>query len=376
MKAHIRLGRIFGVEIGLHASWFLIALLITLSLAVYFRFNNPEWGTGLIWGLAALTAVLFFASLVAHELAHALVARSRNLPVRSITLFALGGVAQIEKESGDPKTEFWMGIAGPVTSAAIGLVCLGLAQAAGWVPWTDARTPAMAALVWLGIINIALAVFNMIPGFPLDGGRVLRALIWWKTGDADRSTLIAGRVGQFVAAVFIGLGLLGFFAGLGFGGFWIAIIGWFLMNAASATIRQLELVSNLRGVRAADVMASDCAIADPRSDLQTFVDESLLRTGRRCFVIQENGHIEGIVTPNEVRQVDRSQWPRITLRQIMRPLDQLRTVRPETPLTEVMETMGREDINQLPVVSDRGLVGVVTRGNVLQYIQTRAELHM
>src|SRR5215510_13323312 len=183
MKAQIKLGRIFGVEIGLHYSWFIIALLITFSLADQFQLNNPRWTSTLRWGLAVVTAVLFFVSIVAHELSHALVAKARNLPVKSITLFALGGVAQIEKEATDAKTEFWMGIVGPITSAIIGFLLLGIALALGWTPMSGTPmstpdTPLLAMLVWLGYINITLAIFNMIPGFPLDGGRVLRAIAW------------------------------------------------------------------------------------------------------------------------------------------------------------------------------------------------------
>jgi Zn-dependent protease len=231
MKAQIKLGRIFGVEIGLHYSWFLIALLITLSLAEQFRVNNPGWGVNLRWALAVFTAVLFFAAIVAHELSHALVAKARGLPVRSITLFALGGVAQIEKEAADAKTEFWMGIIGPITSLVIGAICLALTLALGWTPPEFPKRPLPAMLMWLGYINIGLGIFNLIPGFPLDGGRVLRGILWWMTGNAKRATMIASRVGQFIAFAFIVLGIMRFFGGAGFGGLWIAFIGWFLLNA-------------------------------------------------------------------------------------------------------------------------------------------------
>src|ERR1041385_4953889 len=173
MKAQIRLGRIFGVEIGLHYSWFIIALLITFSVANQFQLNNPHWSDSLRWGLAIVTAVLFFVSIVVHELSHALVAKARGLPVRAITLFALGGVAQIEKEAADAKTEFWMGIVGPITSFVIGLLCLGITFALGWTPPQFSHNPLTAMLMWLGVINLGLAMFNMIPGFPLHRGRVL-----------------------------------------------------------------------------------------------------------------------------------------------------------------------------------------------------------
>src|SRR5262249_48994590 len=277
MEAQIKLGRIFGVEIGLHYSWLIIAFLITLSLAEHFRMTNPQWGIGVIWVSAILTGVLFFAAIILHELSHAAVARARGLPGKTITLFELGGVAQIEKEATDAKTEFWMGIVGPITSAIIGFLLLGIALALGWTPrsgtpMSTPDTPLLAMLVWLGYINITLAIFNMIPGFPLDGGRVLRAIAWWITGNAGRSTRIAAQVGQLVAFGFIAIGLIRFFGGAGFGGLWIAFIGWFLLNAARDSYAQVGIVESLRGVRARDVMESDCPVVDGRLDLQTLAD--------------------------------------------------------------------------------------------------------
>jgi len=376
VKAQIKLGRILGIEIGLHYSWVIIALLITLSLAGHFRMNNPRWGEGVIWAAAIVTGLLFFAAIVLHELSHALVARARKLPVRSITLFALGGVAMIEKEADDARTEFWMGIAGPITSFLIGLVCLALAWAFGWNPESVAQTPLVAILMWLGVINIALAIFNMVPGFPLDGGRVLRAIIWWITGNATRATAIAARVGQVVAFGFIIFGIFRFFNGAGIGGLWLAFIGWFLLDAARASYAQLVTAESLRGLRARDVMTSDCPIIDGLTNLQTFVDEHLLRTGRRCFVVEEQGHIVGIITLHEVKEVERAKWPYTTIDDVMRPLDRLHTISADMPVNDVLERMAREDVNQLPVVGDGKLEGVVSRGHILNVLQTRAELQV
>ncbi len=376
MRAQIRLGRIFGVEIGLHYSWFIIALLITFSLNGHFRVHNPDWGDGLSWALAVITALLFFTSIVVHELSHAAVAKARGLPVRSITLFALGGVAQIEKEATDAKTEFWMGIVGPITSFLIGSICLGIALATGWKPSEVPSTPLLAMLMWLGYINIMLAVFNMIPGFPLDGGRVLRAIVWWITGDAKRATRIAARIGQLIAFGFIVLGVLRFFGGAGFGGLWIAFIGWFLLSASRESQAQVAITEGLRGVRVADVMSRDYPTVDGHSNLQTFVEEHLVRTGRRCLVVTLNGHSEGMITPHEISEVQRARWPYTTVADVMRPLEQIRTVGPDTPVSEALEVMAREDLNQLPVVADGELAGLISRGHVLQLLQTRAELHV
>lgn len=381
MEAQIKLGRIFGVEIGLHYSWFIIAFLITLSLASQFQVTNAQWGSGVIWGSAILTAAFFFAAIILHELSHAAVAKARGLAVSSITLFALGGVAQIEKEATDAKTEFWMGIAGPITSALIGFVLLGIASALGWTPaaGTLMSTPAkplLAMLVWLGYINVSLAVFNMIPGFPLDGGRVLRAILWRITGDAGRSTRAAARTGQAVAFGFIALGLIRFFGGAGFGGLWIAFIGWFLLDAARASYAQVGLAESLRGLRVRDVMERDCTVVDGSSNLQTVVDNYLLPTGRRCFIVVGKGRVAGLLTPHEIKQVERGRWPFTTVESVMRPLEKLRTVGPESPVIEALEVMGRENVNQLPVVSDGRLEGIISRGHVLQVLQKRAELNI
>jgi Zn-dependent protease/predicted transcriptional regulator len=376
MKAQIKLGRIFGIEIGLHYSWFIIALLITLSLVGQFHEFNPQWGEGVIWTTAIATSLLFFASIVAHELSHAAVARMRRLPVRAITLFALGGVAQIEKESDEAGTEFWMGIAGPVMSVLIGFLCLGLGVALGWPLATIPQTPLQAMLMWLGYINISLAIFNMVPGFPLDGGRVLRGIIWWATGDAQRATRIAARVGQLVAFGFIILGISRFFGGAGVGGLWIAFIGWFLLEASGASRAQAEVNQRLRGVNVGDLMEHDCPVVSGHDNLQTFVNEYLLRTGKRCFLVRDGQGVEGLITPHEVRETERSRWPYTTVDEVMRPLGQVHAVSPDTPVAEAMEMMAREDLNQLPVMRNGSVEGFISRGGVLRLLQTRAELDM
>ncbi len=374
MQAHIKLGRFFGVPVGLHYSWLIIALLVTLSLTSQFYATNPQWGAGVIWATALVTGLLFFAGIVAHELSHAVVAKARGIPVRSITLFALGGVAQIERDAADAKTEFWMGIVGPITSAVIGFVCLALAWALGWTPPAMPEQPLQAMLMWLGVINIGLAVFNMIPGFPLDGGRVLRAIVWWATGDVARATRIAARTGQLVALGLIVFGIFRFFGGAGFGGLWLAFIGWFLLDAARSAGAQLEISERLRGVRVREVMSHDCPAVDGRINLQTFVDEYLLRSGQRCYVVETQGRAAGIVTPHEVKGVERAAWRYKTLDEVMRPLETLRTVEPDALVTEALEVMGREDVNQLPVIREGRLAGIVSRGHILRLLQTRAEL--
>jgi Zn-dependent protease/predicted transcriptional regulator len=375
MRAQVKLGRIAGISIGLHYSWFIIALLIVLSLAQHFRAVVPEWSSIVVWMAAVITGLLFFATLLLHELAHSILAKARGLRVRAITLFALGGVSQIATEASDAKSEFWIAISGPVTSVVIGVVVLGTAWVNGWEPGTEPVTPVISVLVWLGYINIMLAVFNMIPGYPLDGGRVLRAVIWWITRNADRSTRLAAQVGQAVAFLFILSGLFRFFIGANFGGLWLAFIGWFLLDAARSSYVQVELMAGLRNRRVADIMDRDYATVEGHLSLQDFVDEYVLRTGRRCFVVIQNDKVSGLITTHEVKKVDRDSWSQTSVQSVMRPLSQLRTVTPETPAIQALELMSREDMNQLPVISDGHLEGVFSRGHVLRFLSTQAELH-
>jgi Zn-dependent protease len=374
MHAQIRLGRIAGISIGLHYSWFIIAFLITLSLIDRFSKVMPPWSSTTVWSAAMITGLLFFVTLLLHELAHSLLAKSRGLRVRAITLFALGGVSQIESEAPDAKSEFWIAVVGPLASLVIGFICLLLARSVGWMPNSEPLTPVAAVLVWLGYINLVLAAFNLIPGYPLDGGRVLRALIWWNTHSIDRSTRIAAKVGQVVAFFFIFLGLYQFFLGKNFGGLWMAFIGWFLLDASRSSYAQVEITEGLRDKKVSDIMNRDFSTVEAQLSLQDFVHQYLLVSGRRCFVVVRNDNLAGLITTNEVSRVERDRWPQTSVQSVMRPLSQLRTVTPDTPAIRALETMSREDINQLPVVSNGQLVGIFSRSSVMGFLRNRAEL--
>jgi Zn-dependent protease/CBS domain-containing protein len=374
MKSQIKLGTIFGVELGLHYSWIVIALLITFSLAAQFHAVNHDWPETVVWATAILTGLLFFACLFAHELSHALVARARGLPIHKITLFLLGGVAQMEKEAADPKTEFWMAIVGPITSAVLGVILLEFARLAGWAAGSQPLTPGTALLVWLGYINLLLAAFNMIPGFPLDGGRVLRAIVWWLTGNVERSTRAAARVGQVIAVLFIAYGVLRFFEGAGLGGLWLAFIGWFLLQASSATYLQVRTGTLLRDLHIKDLMSTNFEIVSPNMSLQEFVNDRLMPSGRRCFLVMQNGEMLGIITPNEIRGINPSVWQFKQVGDVMRPASQIHFVSPDLPAMEALEIMSREDVHQLPVMSNGHVEGVVTRAHVLEILKSRSEL--
>ena len=249
MSAGWRIGRVAGIEIAIHPSWLVIALLLTYSLAA-FQFPNQfrGWSPGLYWAVGVATALLFFVSVLAHELSHALVARRFALPVTRITLFIFGGATQIEGDAGQPRQEALMAAAGPAMSLAIGLILLGLAQLVNQVQL-------VALLGWLGVINVLLAIFNLIPGFPMDGGRILRAVLWRLSGDRLVATRNAGTVGRLIAYAMIGFGVfLALQPGGLIGGLWLALIGWFLSNAAEATVAQVGVERSLRGIRVGQVM--------------------------------------------------------------------------------------------------------------------------
>lgn len=376
MQPSVKLGRVAGIDIGLHYTWLLIAVLIAGSFAGYFSEMNPEWKTRVTWSAAILISLLFFGSIVLHELAHALVAKAYGIPIRTITLFALGGVAHIEKNTATPAAEFWMGIAGPVMSGVVGFLCAWL------VVWLDAgaatveMSAPVAVLLSLSSLNFMLAVFNLIPGFPLDGGRILRALLWRITGDEDRATRFSARVGQGIALALFGLGLWEFLAVDSISGLWLGLLGWFLLDAATSSYLQVEILTNLRGIRVGDVMSNDCTIVQADTSLQRFADEYVLKTGRRCYAVEDRGTITGLITPADLARMERSRWGNTTIEQVTHPLNQLRSVSPDTPVAEALQTMGREDVNQLPVIEAGRMEGVLSRSHIMHVLQTRTELSM
>lgn len=374
MRANIWLGRLFGIPIGLHYSWFIIAGLITMSLGARFSATNPHSGVGVIWATALLTALLFFTSLILHELSHAAVARKINLPVRSITLFALGGVAQIDSESTSAKGEFWMAIVGPLTSFTIGMGCASAAHNLGWSPDGGDVGLGVSVLGWLGYVNLGLALFNMLPGYPLDGGRILRAVLWWGSGDVARATRQAARTGQIVAGLLMSVGLVGFMTSMYPGGLWLAFIGWFLMEAAHAGYAQVSINEGLRNVLVHDVMGHPCGVVSAAQSIRSFVDDLLLKSSHECFIVNRDGDSVGIITPREVKKIARDTWSRVPVGEAMRPLHELPSVTPTTPASEAFSLMNRNATAQLPVMSNGHLEGVVTLGEILHLIQARAQL--
>jgi len=376
LQPSVKLGRIAGIEIGIHYTWLLIAVLITGSFIGYLSNTHPLWPARTTWSAAIVISALFFVSVMLHEMAHALVARAYGMRVRTITLFALGGVTQIEKQAAKPAAEFWMGLAGPLTSAAVGLLCGWLATWGGrGVSMTNLQPPA-AILLSLSSLNLMLAMFNMIPGFPLDGGRILRAFLWWMGGDENRATKVSSRVGQGVALALFGLGLWEFFSAESLSGIWLSLLGWFLLDAATASHVQAEVLTGLGDIRVGDLMSHECVSVPANLPLQRFADEFVLATGRRCYAVEDRGTILGMITPADLAKVDRRRWHETAVIQVAHLLHELRSVSPDTTVVEALQTMGREDLNQLPVITAGRMEGMLSRSHILQALQTRSELSM
>jgi Zn-dependent protease len=369
MEASVKLGRIWGIPIGLHTSWFLIFGLLTWSLATgYFPQEYPQLSGLAHWGLGLVTSLLFFGSVLAHELGHSWVALRERIPVRAITLFIFGGVAQIGREPASPGAEFRIAIAGPLVSLG-----LALGFAGAWL--LDQAVPFLAApSLYLLRINAMLALFNLIPGFPLDGGRVLRALLWRMTGSFQKASRAAAFSGQVIAFGFIALGVFTILRGQFFNGLWLAFIGWFLQNAAASTYAQTNLQTSLAGVKVAQVMEQTCARVPSLQPLSQVVDERVLNGAQRCFFVADNGKLEGLLTLREIAAVPQPKWGFTTTRQVMVPFEKLVRVSPDTELLAALQRMDEANVAQLPVLEGDKLVGMLSREQVVHYLRTRAEL--
>lgn len=369
MKNALKIGKLFGIEIRLDYSWFVIFVLVTWSLSAG-HFPMYRWPALTSWAVGIVASLFFFASILAHELGHSFVAIRRNVPVRSITLFIFGGIAQIGKEPSHPLDEFLIAIAGPVVSALLGLFYLAVPA----LIFADPNTPIAALGIWLGTINLTLAVFNLIPGFPLDGGRILRSIVWGLTGKFKRATQIASGAGQFVAYGFIFLGIWLFFAGHVAEGLWIGFIGWFLNNAAIANYQQVTLQEQLVGIKARDAMLTDCPRVRRDLTLYELVHDYLLKDATRCFPVVEDGHAYGIVTLRHVKAYPPEQWRFITVAQAMTPLESTKKIDAGMDISELIKFMTDENVNEAPVVENGRLVGMISRDRLLHFVAVRAEL--
>ncbi len=370
MHASVQIGTVRNIPIKLHSSWFLVFALVTWSLARgYFPPSYPYLPLSTYWTLGVVTSLLFFLSVLLHEMGHSWIAQRNGIAVNSITLFIFGGVAQIAREPDRPSTEFRIAIAGPAVSFSLFVLFTAVYRIAQ--PVVALSAPSR----YLAYINFALAAFNLIPGWPLDGGRVLRAAVWARTRSFPRATRVAGFSGQLVAFAFMGIGLLMIIGGNFFNGTWLILVGWFLQNAAAASYAQVTLQQLLRGVTVGQVMTRDCPQIPGFLSLERIVEDRVLTGGQRCFFVTDTGHLLGMVTLRDLSHVPREEWGRVPASQVMVPLERLFKVTPEDPLLNALRTIDNADIAQVPVVDGDGrLVGSLSREEITRYLRTRSEL--
>jgi len=364
------IGSIAGIRIGLHPTWLIIAVLVTFSLSFgQLPAIFPGWSPLAYVAVGAALAGLFFASVLAHELSHALVARRLGIDVKDITLFIFGGAATMEREAETPREEAVVSLAGPACSLVIAGVLLGI--------WLLAPDHAVGLLAGgLGLLNLSLALFNVIPAFPMDGGRVLRALLWRWRGDRFVATRGAAAVGRAFGYLLIVIGIWWALAG-SLGNLWLALIGWFISNAAGATVTQMSIQRSMAGIKVRDIMDPQPPSISPNTSVADLVNERLARGESRSFLVRhEDGGLAGIVTLSDVQRVAREDWPGARVTDIMTRYDSLARVGPDDALDKALEVLQEREVNQLPVVEPNGrtVVGMLTRSGVLRLIDTRMKL--
>jgi len=321
--------------------------------------------------LGILTSVLFFASIITHELAHSILAIRNNIPVKEITLFVFGGVSQITKEATSPRVELLIAIVGPLTSLAMAGIFYGL-----YLLLAGSQQSLAASLMqWLAMINVILALFNLIPGFPLDGGRIFRAIVWQRTHDYHRATSTATKVGQGIAYAFIAGGIALIFAFQSwFNGLWLIFIGWFLHDAARASYQQILLRDSLVGITARQVTDYGCPSIPPHLNLTDLVQQYILPTGRSCFLVTRGAGLEGMITLQQIKKVPRTRWAITYVQDIMTPASKLKVAYADQDVLNVLPEMNGENANHIPVIEMGKVIGVINRGDLIRLLRTRADL--
>ncbi len=370
MRNALRLGSIFGIAIFVHFTWLLIFALVTFALVAYFAEQFPQLAQAAQISIGVSASLLFFASVLFHELAHSWLALRYGYQVRSITLFVFGGVAEIKDEAKQPAAEIWIALIGPLSSYLLAL-CFG----AIWYV-SQARWAVVSGVAgWLALINVGLATFNLLPGLPLDGGRVLRGIAWKVSGNREQATRIAAGAGRFFGYLLILQGLFLIFVSKNLvNGLWLMFIGWFLNNAAESSVLQMETQRAIGGVRAGQVMTTDCPFVPPGTSLLEFVEGYLLLSGRRCFVVGSAAQPRGIITLTDVRTVPRAEWAHTSVQAAMQPLHRLHAVAPNASLEDVLRLMDQYNVAQIAVVEDERVLGLIGREQLLHLIRNRLEL--
>jgi Zn-dependent protease/predicted transcriptional regulator len=361
-----------GINIYVHWSWFAIFVLLTWFLSVDFFQGIKDWSKGEAWVASVITTLLFFSSVLLHELSHSLVAKRLGLPVKHITLFIFGGVSALGGEPTSARQEFQVAIVGPLTSFAIGALTGAVAGVAYWQGWEDEPWAVVAA--YLAFINVAVGIFNLLPGFPLDGGRVLRSTLWARSGNMLKATRWAASAGTFISFGLIALGVLSVLVGNVINGAWFIVIGWFLRNASETSYQQLLFTRTLEGTKVGQIVNRNFQAAPPDITLPELVRTYMIAQSQRCVPVMVAEELIGLVSMGDLRRVPQEDWEKTSVFRAMTPRERLHTVAPQEDLTAALEMMAAHDVHQLPVMEGRTFLGWVTRADVLRLIQIRTEL--
>jgi Zn-dependent protease len=366
----IRLFTLRGIPVRLDPSWFLIALLLTWSLAVgVFPARQPGQAEVLYWGMGVVGALGLFGSIIAHEFSHAVVARRHAIPMKGIILFVFGGIAEMGGEPPKPRAELAMAAAGPIASFGIGAVALGLAAlGGGWWP------PVVTLLGYLGAVNLVLAAFNLLPAFPLDGGRIFRGALWHRTGDLRRATRIASRLGVAFSVLFMAIGAVRFVTGDPLGGVWMVMIAVFLREAAIAAYQQVVVRRALDGEPVRRFMTVGPITVRPELTLSEFLNSYVYRYHHKLFPVQDNGRLVGAISPAQLRGVPREQWPQRTVGSVVVPWTPASVVTPSTTALEALSRMRQTGYSRLLVVEDGRLAGILSVRDLLSFLALKSEL--
>ena len=369
MRGNISLGKVFGIPLRLHYTWFIIFAWVTFSLVFYDAGQTYPIEQRIVLGI--LSSLLFFASIIIHELAHSILAIRNNIPVKEITLFVFGGVSQITKEATHPRAELSIAMVGPLTTLALAGIFYGLHLLLA----ATNQILGASLMWWLAWINVLLAVFNLIPGFPLDGGRIFRALLWQRTRDYHRATLIATKVGQGIAYALMAVGITSIFVPLlpWFNGLLLIFIGWFLRDAAKASYQQVLLRDALTGITVRQATDYDCPLIPPHLNLMELVQQYILPTGRSCFLISWGAELEGMVTLQQIKKVPRSRWAIITVQDIMTPASKLKVAYVDQDILNVLQDMNGQSANHIPVMEAGKVIGIINREDIARFLRTRAD---
>jgi len=368
----VRVGRILNIEVGFDLSWLFIFALVTVGLSTKFGAEHEEWSRIETWGAGLGASLIFFLSILLHELGHSVTSNRLGLPVRSITLFIFGGLATLSGKPERPRDEFLIGVAGPAVSVALGGIFYGIAAV---IPETARAGELLVAIFsWLGFVNIVLAAFNLYPGHPLDGGHLLRAIVWAISGNERLGTAVASALGSAFAMFLMGAGAISILLLGSLGGFWLVLIGWFLMRASRGTLLQEVLEERLGRVTAREAMADHCPRVAGDETVEELIAGPILQQGLRHFCVEEHDELTGLITLNEVKSVAAEERATTRIASVMVPRTQLATIEADDSLWNALRRMDDLRVNQLPVVSAGRLIGLLTREQLVRVIRNQMDI--